>query len=371
MIRVLFVLIFTIQYTFCNDIFPGDSVVREGVFAFYNYEFDKSIEILKDAREQFPDHPGVHLIWAAARWVRSQAQDPIQTTYSILESDLNEVRPVYARLVQKFPNDLTYKLYQGSAIGLNARVSLGKKEWLSTAFHAYKGFIIIKDVYDKAPFIKDSRLPIGIIIYYAGISNTLLKYTVNFYGLDASTEVGINEISDAANSSDWAWIEATGILSFLYLWVEDDAILAGKYSRRLVKYFPNNFYYNILHLESLIKTEQYGEAYTLIKILETKILSLTERQKEWYMPYLDYEKALLAFKGKRYKKSLKFLDSCIENYTGELDIVLGNALLLRGMTLDKINRRSDAKLSYQACLNLNNFSSSMKKANQYLHKPYF
>ena len=99
-------------------------------------------------------------------------------------------------------------------------VSLGKKEWLSTAFHAYKGFIIIKDVYDKAPFIKDSRLPIGIIIYYAGISNTLLKYTVNFYGLDASTEVGINEISDAANSSDWAWIEATGILSFLYLSIQ-------------------------------------------------------------------------------------------------------------------------------------------------------
>ena len=371
MIRVLFVLIFSIQYTFCNDIFPGDSVVREGVNAFYNYEYNKSIKILTDARVKFPDHPGVHLIWATARWVRSQAYDPVEKTYSVLESDLNKIEPIYKRLVQKFPNDLTYKLYQGSAIGLNARVSLGKKEWLNTIFHAYKGFKIIKDVYNKAPFIKDSKLPIGIIIYYAGISNTLLRYTVNFYGLDASTDIGLNEISEAANSSDWAWIEAMGILSFLYLWVEDDAILAGKYSRQLVNNFPNNFYYNLLHLEYLIKTDQFEKAKKLIKNLDVKILNLTERQKEWYKPYLDYEKGLLAFKSKQYKKSLVLLDLCIKSYSGELDIVLGNALLLKGKVLDKLKRRSEAKLSYQACLDLDNFSSSMKTAKQYLFQPYF
>ena len=43
------------------------------------------VEILTRAQNQYPDHPGVHLIWAASRWVRSQAYDPIEETYQVLE----------------------------------------------------------------------------------------------------------------------------------------------------------------------------------------------------------------------------------------------------------------------------------------------
>ena len=105
----------------------------------------------------------MHLIWAASRWVRSQANLPVEETYNILHDDLEEVRPVYDDLVEKFGYDPNYKLYQGSALGLSARVALGKKQWLRTLFQSYRGFTIIKDVASESPDLKDAQLPIGIV----------------------------------------------------------------------------------------------------------------------------------------------------------------------------------------------------------------
>ena len=158
-----------------DDYYKGDTLVRKGVHAFYNYEFDKAVDILTQARDNFPDHPGVHLIWAASRWVRSQANSPVKETYKILNEDLKEIGPVYDSLVDRFEYDPSYKLYQGSALGLSARVALGKKQWIRTLIRSYKGFIIIKEVAQESPDIKDAQLPIGIVEYFAGISNQIIS----------------------------------------------------------------------------------------------------------------------------------------------------------------------------------------------------
>ena len=40
----------------------GDAFVKQGVDAFFNYEFEKSIEILSKARSAYPDHPVDHAV---------------------------------------------------------------------------------------------------------------------------------------------------------------------------------------------------------------------------------------------------------------------------------------------------------------------
>ena len=112
-----------------DDYYKGDTLVRKGVHAFYNYEFDKAVDILNQARVDFPDHPGVHLIWAASRWVRSQANSPVEETYRILNEDLKEIGPVYDSLVDRFEYDPNYKLYQGSEARIqHYRISNNRKE---------------------------------------------------------------------------------------------------------------------------------------------------------------------------------------------------------------------------------------------------
>ena len=370
MSRVLLLILFPLSVLFSNEYYPGDSLVWEGVHAFYNYEFDHSVKILTKAREIYPDHPGVHLVWAASRWVRSKANDPVERTYEILEFDLNEIIPVYNALVTKYPLDQTFELYRGSAIGLGARVALGKKDWLKTLYRGYKGFSIINDVAGETPELQDAKLPIGIVEYYTGLSNILLKWAVELYGLDPSRESGLRQMSIAADNGDWTRIEAKSILSFLYLWVEDEPVLAAEYARDLQSQFPNNFYFKILFLESMIRTEQYELSEIIIEDIEIISSNLTNRQQEWYLPYLDYERGLFFFHLKQYDKALEYLEKAISQYTGELDVILSNAFLLKGMILDLQYRRLDAKSSYYACLKLDNFSSSMEKAKAYLKQPY-
>ena len=208
MLRPLFFVILFLSHALSNDFYKGDSQVKKGVYAFYNYDFDQAVDILSDAREKYPDHPGVHLIWAASRWVRSQANSSIEETYNTLESDLKEIEPIYKDLVYRFPFDPNYQLYQGSALGLSARVTLGKKQWLKTLYRSYQGFSIIDDVAEKSPQIMDAKLPIGIIEYYSAISNPFLKWTISLYGLNGSRESGLRKMSEAAEEADWAWIEA-------------------------------------------------------------------------------------------------------------------------------------------------------------------
>lgn len=370
MLRLFFFVILFLSQAFSKDFYKGDSVVKEGVYAFYNYEFDQAVDILSDAREQYPDHPGVHLIWAASRWVRSQASSSIEETYNTLESDLLEIEPIYEDLVASFPSDPNYRLYQGSAMGLSARVTLGKKQWLKTLYRSYRGFSIIDKVAEDSPQIMDAKLPIGIIEYYASISNSFLKWTVSLYGLDASRESGLRKMSEAAEEGTWAWIEAKAILSNLYLWVEEEPILAYRYSKDLVENFPNNFYFNLLLLESMIRVDKFDESSAVIRDMEKISSNLTSRQREWYLPYLDYEKALLLFYKGQYSDALVLLNNTIISYTAELDIILGNAYLLQGMIYDIMDQRGKAKQSYHDCIVLDNFSSAMDRSKQYLKIPY-
>lgn len=362
--------VFYISILHADDYYKGDTLVREGVHAFYNYEFDKAVNILSEARIQFPDHPGVHLIWAASRWVRSQAHSPVEETYRILQKDLDAIGPVYDELVDKYGYDPNYKLYQGSALGLSARVALGKKQWLRTLIRSYRGFIIIKDVAKGSPEITDAQLPIGIVEYFAGLSNPIISWAVRLYDLDASTESGLHRMALAADEGHWSWIEAKAILSNLYLWVENDPILALEHAKDLVRYFPDNYYFNLLYLESLIRTDKIEISKVIIGDMKISSSKLTDRQIKWYSPYLDYEIALLSFHQEDYQKALELVSQTIDDYTAELDIILGNAYLLQGMCYDRLDRRVKAKDSYNKCIALDNFSGSIKRAKEYLRQPF-
>ena len=348
----------------------GDSLIMEGARAFYNYDFDRSIKVLNIARDKYPTHPGVHFIWASAKYYISQARDETIVTYDTLKNSLDHIDPIYEKLVADFPNNQGYKLYFGSSKGLRARSSLGKKEWISVLIQSYTGFKIIKEVANKNPEMVDAQLPIGIVEYYASISNPIIKFLVSIYGLDASKYSALEKISNAAKYSDWAWIEASGVIAFIYLWIENDPGKAILFTNRLNLEFPNNYYYRIIHTESLIKNSRLDEAWNQIALLEKNFKNLTLKQKQWYGPYLDYEKSLILFYEKKYNKSFQLIEKAILNYNGELDMVLGNLFLLKGKILDIWKRHEEAKDFYNECIGLANFSYAISESKKYLISPF-
>lgn len=366
----LFLLALVVSQSLAAENFKGDSTLEKSVKAMYNYKYDEAIFLSDSVKTHFPSNPGAPLVWAAAKWLKSQATESTDVSSDTLKVCVKNVIPIYESLMKQYPDEPIYQLYYGSAKGLSARISLGEKDWLNTLLRSYQGFRQIEKAFEKDPELWDAHLPIGIVEYYAGISSVFLQWLVDLYGLNPSVHSGLERMEEAAQHSQWAWIEAKGILAFLYLWVEDQPSWALKHTSDLVLSFPRNYYFYLLHLESLIRTGNQDEAEYYLSLNEPMQAHLTQRQLSWYEPYLMYEKALYEYEFNDLDTSLSYLEQTIDTYDAELDIILGNAFLLKGKIYDRYGDRKNALSAYNQCIDLNNFSSAMKQANTYIHSPF-
>ena len=50
-----FTIILSLTIIYAKDYYKGDTLVKKGVYAFYNYEFDKAVDLLTEARDRFPE----------------------------------------------------------------------------------------------------------------------------------------------------------------------------------------------------------------------------------------------------------------------------------------------------------------------------
>ena len=362
---MLFLLFFQI-----NAEEPGDSLVWEGVNAFYNNETARAVEILTKARIEYPLNAAVHFTWTSARWLHSQANDPVERTYIVLNRDLDIVIPLYEDLVEKYPANPLYRLYLGSAEGLRARVYLGQKHWFKTLIPAYKGFKITKYVADNYPEIKDAMLPIGIVEYYAALRSSILKWAASLFGLETTKKAGLTKMEIAANYGDFAWIEARSLLSFIYLWEAPNVEKALEHTTVLSQKFPKNFYFVLMYAESLIKTGNYEKAQAVLLQLNEEFKDLTTTQQLNLKSYLYNEWALYWFEQEQFNKALIFAESSIADYQAELDIYLTNSLLLVGNIHDVNGNRSKAKIAYRKCIKLDNNSEAVRLAKIYIDEPF-
>jgi len=350
--------------------FPGDEWVQNGVDLFYNYETDEAVSLLSEARVKFPENPRVHFTWVAARMLNHEANQPIKESYIQLEHDLNEVIPILEQLNSKHPDHPEYQLYLGSAIGLKARINLGKKEWLSTLINAFRGFRIIRKIEINYPEIIDAKLPIGIVEYFAGLNPGFLQWTAKLFGLEATKQAGLKKIETAAQFGEFSYVEAKKIYIFLNLWVENKPDLLLKFSKDLHQNYPQNFFFNIMYLESKIKYGNLDEIPPMFLQMETALEKLTPIQKLWYKSYLAYEQALYHFLCDNYNSALEFVDISIKEYHAELDVILAHAFLLKGKIHDVKNEREKAKQSYKDCVALDNYTYAINEAKNYLKVKY-
>ncbi|MDP6611011.1 MAG: hypothetical protein QF823_01730 [Candidatus Marinimicrobia bacterium] len=363
-------IILIVLFSVLNGQRPGDIEVRQGVDAFYNYEHAKSIKILTQAREDYPEHPGVHVAWAAAHWRHNEANLTIEEVYTNFENHLAEIVTVYDSLVAKYPNDPEYQLYQGTAKGLKARIFLGQKKWIPTLVSAYQGFRIVQVAHRIDTTITDAYLPIGIVEYYAGMSNLLVKAGAEMFGLNPSKGEGIRKMEITATRSQWAWTESMSILSFIYQFIDVDQERALKYSEKLSKKYPRNFDFQVHYAFSLIQTSDLKRVKKQLDQLNQRLDRLGPRHQKLYTAYLEYLWGHYYFLKGEEDKAMGFLDKCIELYNAELDAFLANAYLLQGMILDKKKDRMGAVIAYKKCIKLDNHIHAISLARQYLDEPF-
>ena len=112
------------------------------------------------------------------------------------------------------------------------------------------------------------------------------------------------------------------------------------------------------------------EGQKLIDLLNVELELLTSIQQEWYKSYLLYELALYQFLHGKFSEALINVEKAIHNYKAELDIILGNAILLKGIINDRIGNREIALSAYEKVIKLDNNSSAIKKAEKFKNSPF-
>lgn len=349
---------------------PGDEMVTEGVDAFFNYEFEKSIEVLSKAREEYPNHPVVHVVWAAAWYHYDQSMFSADRVYIKFEKRINDIELLYDSLVTAFPDNSEYLLYQGTSQSLKARIYLGQKKYLSTFYAAYQGFRAIQKSSQGSNTIKDVYLPLGVIEWYAGLKNPLIQIAARGMGINPSREEGIKKMEVAANESSWAWIEAMSILAITYQFFDLNRKKGLLVSQVISKKYPDNLGYGLYYSLGLMQNGNIEEAEKKLKFLDDQIAIQRPYHQKRYNPYLSYLWANYYFLLDDKKSAIKYLRKCIDNYDSDLDIFLSSAFLLKGKIHDMQNDRFEAKRYYKKCIKLNNQTAAIDFAKQYLNEPF-
>lgn len=348
----------------------GNDKVWEGINAFYNYEFNKSVKILDEAKNEFPFHPSVHFTWAVSKWLHSRAYDGIDKSYKVLSESLEIIVPTYEALIEKFPNDKEIHLYYASTLGLKARVHLGKKEWINVVVEGIKGYSSIKSLNSKYPEYSDALFPIGILNYFAGKMSGFTQFFAKIAGIEPDVSLGIRQMTKSVNDGDFAKIESSQTLAYIYLWMDQDFEKAKNLSQKLRDEFPNSIYNQFMYTESLILLGRLDKAKINLELCRKILIDLPEFTNIYWHPLLDYQKALIYFINGDLDKSLELVNDCILNYSAELDTQLGYALLLRGNIFDIKNKRSLAELDYKEVIKLDNYTMAIDLSKKYLQQPY-
>ena len=121
-----------------------------------------------------------------------------------------------------------------------------------------------------------------------------------------------------------------------------------------------------MYLESIIMLGKKEKSQALITRMEQELELLTPVQKKWYKSYLDYEKSQFHFMNSEFDNALRHVDFAINEYHAELDVILSHSFLLKGKLHDIKNEREQSILAYKQCVKLDNYSSAIEEAKNYL-----
>lgn len=356
-------------FSFASDR-PGNDRLWEGIKAFYSYNFDEAVNILSEVKVNHPEHPTVHFTWAVSKWLRAQAYDGTEASYDTLYKALDKIIPVYEHYIKTIPDEPGYRLYDAASKGLKARVHLGRKEWLNVILEGINGYTGVLSVHKNNPDLYDSYFPLGILNYYSGNMSGFFRFMSGFVGIEADKDLGLRFINIASEKGEFAWIEASQVLVFIYLWMDSDFKKALEISQLLVDKIPESIYNQHLFTESLIRNNKLNFAKTNLKKTYIMAENIPPLSKKSWIPTLNYQQALLAFYMQDFDRAMSFSTMSIEHFNAELDTPLGFSYLLRGMIYDLMGDRKNAVSDYRSVINLDNHTAAIIDARQYLNRPY-
>jgi len=362
-IKKYYHLLFFVTVIYSNE-FNSNIILDEAITDLYNYEFVNSKIKLDLIKKKDPLNPVVPFLKIVVQWLYNQTQYGYEESYEAIINGVNNTIPQYEKLIEKYPENAQYYLYLGSSYGLKARVALANKEWFHVLSSGYKGYKYIRKTNKLDNTIYDYYLPIGLLEYFLCISSKPVQMGGKLMGFESDCEVGKSKLELALEKSDYSWIEASNILTYIYLYFERDYENALRTISPLVDKFPGHPFFTLLKAEVLAKLDDWEELDLFRDRLEFFTKNGTFLQKNECELKLKYIDSIYAFKRKDYDSVFVNTDWIINNYHMEFDWLLGLTYMIRGQTFDKLNMQNLAIKEYHSVVKLNNYFPEIDEAKE-------
>ncbi len=332
----------------------AETQLWRGINAMYSYRFEEAALAFDSTMALDPAHAVAPFVAVANRWLRSLTEEGAAASHVALLGSIEATIPRYQALLKADPDSPELLLYLGSTYGLKARVALSQKRWTTVVTSGLRGWRLVNRAHEADTSMADAYLPIGLFDYYTGSGSAPVRFMARLFGMHPDKQRGIAELTKAANEAPHAWIEAASTLAILLAYIEDQQLNALAHADLLVGEFPDNFYFNFLRGDILVRSGQLAAVRQFLPRLEELLeVAHPNQYLEWQLKYstivalLDYQQGDLA-------RARKMCDWVISNYAMEFDWHLGMALYTRGQINEMEGHPEAARTDYLAALRLDN-----------------
>ena len=360
---------------FFSCLFPAYSWEESGaqvhidrsIFHLYNYNLDSTFYYLDLASSIDQDHPLIPFLFITSSWISMQVNDSFESSNIELKKMIDEYIPIYEDYILKYENHPEYYLYLGSLYGLKTRIEIANSHWVRAFFSNRNAYSYIKKANDLDPYLNDVYLPLGLINYYTCISSSFIQFLSKISGIKTECEKSIDYLETSSNDSYYSWIESNNMLSYIYLYMNDEYQLALDKVSPLVKQFPDHPFFPFIEAECLLylnRISEFNDKYINLERFTNHPSDTIKNEcslKLWYLIALKHY-----IKGD-YEESILYASKVIDNYSMEFNWLLGLSHFIRSKSLLELNKVNEAKNDLDFVSKLDFKFPEKEEANKLLH----
>lgn len=262
---VIFLSFYTLVNVGYGQLFDNQAntrLVHRGVQYIYNAQYDSANIFIDSVARVLPDHPAVPMMHALNILWSNMPLITIDSLFEPFQNYLLETVRLSTKMddnKQQHPEAVFFEL---SARGFLAEFYADEDHYMKALQEATKAYDLIIKGFEYDDIMPEFLITSGVYNYFREKypeRNPFYKPFIWFLKSGDET-LGINQLKEATKKAILTGPEASIYLAYIYLRYENEPKKAQQYLWKIVKSYPDNVYFKVKLLESLLPEGDFVRA---------------------------------------------------------------------------------------------------------------
>jgi tetratricopeptide (TPR) repeat protein len=237
-------------------------IARKVMKKMYNWEFQEAEALIAQLGKGIEGHPVEPFAKAMLLYWKHVPIDFTAETHKRHVALLEEASAAADRILEEDEKDLEGIFFKMASRSLLMKHLADEGESMKAASEAKGVYRLIKEGFDLKDEFVEFYFTTGLYNYYREYypERYPAYKPIAFFFHSGDKEEGLEQLVFTARNAVFTSAEAYSYLTYIYLRYEQDHQHAVRYIQELVKLYPRNLYFAVMHAEVLFLSKRYGEA---------------------------------------------------------------------------------------------------------------